>query len=131
MCAEEMICFTRYFALLVGKKIPLEDKIWKLFLVFRKILSIVLSPRYVEAHLLLLDTYIDQFLKDYQTNFGELKYKFHNMTHIVLVMRSNGPLIYFWSMQYESKHCEIKAAAISTSNKKKLLKTVALRNLLR
>lgn len=131
LCAAEMIYFTRSFSVLVGKKVPRSDPIWKLFIVFRRIISIILSPRYIETHLLLLDTYIPEFLSTYQKHFGELKYKFHNMIHIVRVMRENGPLIHFWSMRYESKHREIKAAAVSTSNKMNVLKTVSLRAQLR
>lgn len=128
LSAGEMICLIRYFTLFVGEKVPFSDEIWDLFLSFRRIFDVVMSPRYVQTHLLMLTIEIQDFLEKYLKYFGDLKYKFHNMLHIP---RTMGPMVNFWSMRYESKHTEVKAASSASYNKINLLKTITVRILLR
>ena len=131
MSASEMICFTRYFSLLVGDKVNQYNRAWKLYIIFRKIISIITSPRIIEGHIGQLEILIPEFLLLYRSLYGELKYKFHNMTHIVRTLEKNGPLVNYWSMRFESKHRQHKLAAVSTNNRKNLLKTLCIKSQLR
>lgn len=131
MSAAEMLNFSRYFSLLIGDKIPQDNDTWALYILFRKIIAITMSPRYVEGHLISLEMLIAEFLSKYKSLYGSVKYKFHNMTHFVRNMRQNGPLVHTWTMRFESKHRQLKLSAVSTSNRMNLLKTLSLRNQLR
>ena len=131
MSASEMLSFTSFFIILIGDKVPEDNITWELYILFRKIISILTSPRYLEGHLLLLEAQIPQFLSTYQSLYGELRYKFHNMIHIVRILKENRPLVLFWTMRYESKHRELKQSAVSTSSKVNVLKTLGIRSQLR
>lgn len=128
-----MMNFCKVFGFLVGDKVPedCENKTWELFIFLRTIIDIVLSPRFVKGHVLKLEYTITNFLTLYKELFGDLKYKFHNMLHFANLMKKNGPLVHFWSMRYESKHRDVRQAAISTTCKKNLLRTVCIKSQLR
>lgn len=131
MSSSEMMCFTRYFSLLVGDKVKKDNTSWKLYIMLRKIIAIVTSPRLVMGHIYQLEILISDFLSLYKFLYGHLKYKFHNMTHLANILISHGPAVHYWSMRFESKHREHKLTAVTTSNKKNLLKTISIKSLLR
>lgn len=125
MSASEMISFTRYFGLLVGDKIEENNETWTLYVLFRKIISIITSPRIVSGHVTALDEIVPSFLFLYKKIYGDLTFKFHNMTHLVRALKKNG------DMKFESKHRQLKLTAVSTSSRKNLLWTLSIRNQLR
>lgn len=53
------------------------------------------------------------------------------MTHIPRILKENCPLINFWLMRYESKHRELKLTAVNTCNRTNILKTIAIRSVLK
>lgn len=128
MSAFEMLCFTRYFSLLVGDKVKKDDPIWVLYILFRKIIAIITSPRMISGHILHLEILISNFLSMYKSLYGPLKYKFHNMSHLPLILTSNGPAVHYWAMRFESKHRPHKLTAVNTNNKINILKTVSLKS---
>ncbi|KAJ8668770.1 hypothetical protein QAD02_000029 [Eretmocerus hayati] len=130
MSAAEMINFIRCFGILVGDKIDRyeENESWILFLNFRKIVDILLSPRIVEGHIMQLTYLIPDFLSLCIKLYGDLFSKLHNMIHIIRVLRKFGPLIAYWAMRMEAKHRDLKNVAITTNNTVNLLKTIALRS---
>jgi len=128
MSSSEMIIFSKYFCLFVGEKVPTHNEVWDLYKLLRTIISYVTSPRIVEGHILQLQIIIPEFLNSYKQLFGALKYKFHNMLHIVRIIRNNGPMITYWAMRYESKHKNLKLIAVSTSSRKNIEKTLCLKN---
>ena len=140
MSSSEMVCFCRYFALLVGDKvkdiIANEEKekkssVWALYIQLRKIVSIVTSPRLAMSHMYQLEIIIPEFLYSYKSLYEALKFKFHNMTHYIRTIFDNGPLIDYWTMRFESKHREHKLTAATTSNKVNILKTLTTKSQLR
>ena len=88
-----------------------ENESWLLYLLLRKIIVNVLSPRIIESHLLQLEEIVPECLLLYKHLFGELVYKFHNMIHMVRIIINNGPLVHYWSMRYESQHRHLKTSA--------------------
>lgn len=48
MSASEMLCLVRYFGLIIDELVPLENKVWKLYISLRKVIDIccvrVLQP---------------------------------------------------------------------------------------
>ncbi|KAJ8666602.1 hypothetical protein QAD02_008264 [Eretmocerus hayati] len=134
MSSAEMINFTRSFGLIVGEKIrDIEDEseTWHIYITYREIIDILLSPRIVEGQFSKLGILIPEFLSSYIKRYGHLKYKFHLMVHIIRILRKFGPMIHYWAMRMESKQRELKAAATCSSNTKNLLKTISLKSQLK
>lgn len=131
MSSAEMINFTSFFGLLVGDKVEPSNEKWQLFLLLRKIINILMSPRTTKSHVAQLTILIPEFLSLYKTHYGNLQLKFHNMIHIVRVLKRNGPLVHYWSMRMESKHRELKLAVTATNSSTNLLKTISLRSQLK
>ncbi|KAJ8680504.1 hypothetical protein QAD02_016291 [Eretmocerus hayati] len=132
MSSSEMMPLVRFFGLIVGKKFDSdESEIWSLFLLYREIIDHLLSPRYVEGHLLHLENLIPEFLSLFIKLYEYLIFKLHMMIHVVRIMRKFGPMIHYWAMHLETKHRELKIVATATSNTKNLLKTIGLRNQLK
>lgn len=50
MSAAECLCLIRYFGLLVGNKVPVDDQMWLFYLQLRQIVDYVTSPRLVEGY---------------------------------------------------------------------------------
>jgi len=44
MSGSEMLCFVRYFALMIGDYAPPEDEVWESYLILRDIVSIIFAP---------------------------------------------------------------------------------------
>lgn len=55
MSSAEVLCFTRYFGLLVSDKVERDNEIWMLYISLRKIISILTSPSLVRGHIVQLD----------------------------------------------------------------------------
>lgn len=127
MSAAELMCFIRYFGVLFADKVREDDPVWKLYLKLRQIVDIVTSPRLVKVHYVQFESLAEEFLTQYKSHFGDLKFKFHNLPHYLRVMKNNGPLVLFWCMRYESKHRILKMIAITANSTVNILKTVALR----
>lgn len=89
MSAAEMLCFVRYFGVMIGDLVPENDEHWKLFLYLRKIFDILLSPRILISHIKYLVYLIEKHHQLYIQLFGTLKPKYHFLIHyprILLLM---------------------------------------------
>uniref|UniRef100_A0A2S2NZU9 Uncharacterized protein n=1 Tax=Schizaphis graminum TaxID=13262 RepID=A0A2S2NZU9_SCHGA len=112
MSASEMLCFVRYFGLIVGELVPTETEIWQLYIVLRKIIDIccarVLQPEC--SHL--LDTLVSEHNRLYlYFSNSSLKPKYHILTHYGRLLLANGPISLTSSLRFESKHKVLKAFA--------------------
>lgn len=131
MSAAEMLNFVKYFGLIIGDKVPKNDRHWQLFLYMRRILDILLSPRVVRSDAKVLKQLIEKQNSLYEELYGNLKPKFHFLVHYPRLLLLNGPIINFWGMRFESFHGPIKSTAQSTNCKKNFLKTIATKQTLR
>ena len=127
MSAAGMLCFVKYFGLIIGHKVVEENKVWQLYIKLRKIIDINTSPRFVRSDVYDLERLITEHHALYIELFGSLKPKFHNMLHYPRLMLENGPLIHIWSMRYEPKHRELKRTANATSCTKNILRTLLIK----
>lgn len=129
MSAAEMMCFIRYFGLLFFDKVPSENPLWQLYLQLREIVGFVTSPRLVKSHCSRFEYLYKEFLTTYTDLYGaSMKFKLHNLTHFLRIMKRNGPLTMYWSMRYESKHRHLTLTATSSNCKKNVLRTIALKS---
>lgn len=126
-----MMCFSRYLGLLVGDKIEDDNPTWQLYILFGKIVAIVTSPQVDERHIIQLELIATEFLSLYKDLYGNLKFKFHNMTHLMHALRKYGPLVYTWCMRFEAKHRQLKSTATSISGSLNLPKSIFVKCQLR
>lgn len=89
---------------MIGDLIPQEDVHWKLYILLRKIVDILLSPH---------------------------KPKFHFLTHYATVLEYFGPCVHFQSARFESRHREIKGNFQATACNKNPLKSIAYKQILK
>lgn len=100
--------------------------IWKPIELLLQILQIVSSSSINEKDINRFETLIYSYLETYKTIFNEnLRPKHHFLLHYVRVIRSMGPVIWFWVMRMESKHQFFKRVAQKTKNYINLKKTMA------
>jgi len=92
--ATEMLCFVRYFGLMIGDLIPNEDDCWLLYIKLKSIVDIVTAPYVNIRSLNYLATLISEHHKMYLSAFPDmtLKPKHHYMLHYRQIMRNVGPL---------------------------------------
>ena len=131
MSASEMLCLTRYFGLIIGDRIPEEDKWWELYVYLRQIIGIVTSSRIVLADIYALKSFVKRLNKLFIDLVGPLKPKFHFMVHYPRLLLENGPCIQYWSMRYESRHRQLKSNAVCSSCNINLLVTITKKQLLK
>lgn len=125
--AAEMLFLTRYLGVLVGDKIPRDNKHWSLYNKLYQIVSIITSPVLTTSHTLQLEMLIKELNDLYIELFEDLKAKFHFLTHYVQIILKNGPVIKYSSMRYESKHRMLKTILLNSSSNRNILKSIATR----
>lgn len=107
--ASEMLCFVRYFGLMVGDLVPPDECVWEFFVQLQCIVDYVCAPSITDCELIILRDHILKHHKMYQDFFHQsLKPKHHYMLHYVDIIRMIGPLSRVWCMRWESKHRESK-----------------------
>ncbi|CAI6356683.1 unnamed protein product [Macrosiphum euphorbiae] len=118
MSASEMLCFVRYFGLIVGELVPLKTEIWKLYIHLRKIIDLCCARVFQPECAHLLDALVSEHNRLY-LNFsnGTLKPKFHILTHYGRLLLKNGPISLTSSLRFESKHKVLKAYANAIPNR--------------
>ncbi|XP_022159932.1 uncharacterized protein LOC111028782 [Myzus persicae] len=129
LSASEMLVLVRYFGLIIGDFVPINDPVWHLYILLRQILDLVtsLSLQIDSCELLqiLIAEHHDLYLKFSRQH---LKPKHHFMLHYHTMLKKFGPLIALWSMRFEAKHRISKIAANTTSNRRNICKTLAIKH---
>lgn len=116
LSAIEMLCFTRYLCVIIGNRIPQNNR-----LLTCKRFSLewcdILKQLITKHHTLLLNIY----------NEG-LKPKFHFLLHYPDIIRQSGPLVDLWTMRYESKHKALKKFANNVSGRTNKCRSIAIKH---
>jgi len=130
LSASEMISLVRYFGLIIGDFIPQNDPVWELYILMRKIFDLLISTSFQKGcSSELLQTLVAEHNELYlKYSKSHLKPKFHYLLHYHSMMDKFGPLILLWSMRFESKHRMSKIAANTSSNRRNICKTLAIRH---
>jgi hypothetical protein len=129
MSASQMLCFVRYFGLMVGDLIPENNKVWDLYISLRQIIDFVTCRSVQKESTALLSTIISEHNEYFVLLFDKpLKPKYHFLVHYCSIIESIGPLINIWSMRYEAKHKEFKNNARVVTCRKNLTYTLALKH---
>lgn len=132
MSACEMLCFVRNIGVLIGDFIPRNEPHWKLIILLKSILDIVVSP-YVHSD---LAPYFQTLISEYLSSLNELhpnhaKIKHHLLIHYPRLMATLGPLWAMNTLRCESKHQESKNAANVSRSRVNICKTLAIKCQLR
>lgn len=124
--ASETLTLLRFLGLIIGDLIKnFDDDHWKLFILLRKITDIILSPRVTSDYVDELKILVKKLLSLYIKEVGELKPKFHYLTHYARFLMINGPLVNFWTIRFESRHRALKTVANVISCTIDLLTSIA------
>ncbi|CAG9787096.1 unnamed protein product [Diatraea saccharalis] len=129
MSASEMLCFVRYFGLLLDDLIPENDHLFELYVTLRKIIDIVTSTALHKNSCELLKSLVSEHNTIY-LHFSKknLTPKFHFLLHYHDMLRKFGPLVSIWSMRYEAKHRISKLCANVSSSRRNICKTLAIKH---
>lgn len=113
----EMLTLLRFFGIIVGDFVPIDDEIWMLYTKLRKIIEIAFSLKISSGTPDLLQATVAEFNELYiKVTKDSLKPKFHNMIHYHSALLKYGPIYSLWSMRFEAKHRHSKNAAKISSN---------------
>lgn len=126
--ASEMLCLVRYLGLMIGDMIPPNNEHWKLYLVLRKLIGVLTSPRLTGGEIENLREVIQKHNALYISLFGALKPKMHFLLHYVTLMLLNGPVIHFSTLMFERKNKALKEMAICSTSNINLPQTIAIRH---
>ena len=102
-----MWCLIRHIPLLIGDRVPEDNEHYDLLLLLLDCMDITFSYEVTVDDTLFLMHVIkdhhDLFLKLFPMR--HLKPKHHLMTHYPRQIRMLGPLVRYWTMRFEAKHC--------------------------
>lgn len=118
-----MWCFILFLPLLVGNKIPQNDRKWECILLLRDMMFYVCSPALAREHILNMSDIIEEFHESYRNCFPEedVKPKFHFTLHYPKLTQMFGSLVHLQTLRFEGKHNYFKELVFRTKNRKKYL----------
>lgn len=128
MSASEMSSFVQYFSLIIGDCIPENNEVWQLYIALLEIVEVVNAKMVHADEAEFLKTIIAEHHALYIKFFGNLKPKFHFLTHYPRLLVAVGPLANVSSIRFEAKHRHFKSAAHVVSSRKNVIYTIALKN---
>lgn len=108
--ASETKTLLTFLPLMIGHKIPENDKLWKLLCTLVTISDQLMKSEFTTRELSNLENLIKSYLKKHVEIFGaNLKPKHHFMVHYCSIIRMNGPLRHMMCFVFEQKNREVKA----------------------
>nr|XP_023651070.1 uncharacterized protein LOC111835233 isoform X1 [Paramormyrops kingsleyae]XP_023651071.1 uncharacterized protein LOC111835233 isoform X1 [Paramormyrops kingsleyae] len=125
--AHENWCLLRLLSLMVGDKIPEDDKAWQLIMTLKDVVDLALSPAFSDASLGFLDSKISEHRYRFLELFPQEKLlpKHHFLEHYPQAIRDFGPLVALWTMRFEAKHRFFKRVLRQTGCFRNVLMSLA------
>ena len=117
--AVENWWFVRFFPLMVyGLIQDTSDAVWQLVVKLKETVEIVVSPVIHISDVAYLRVLIEEYIEDSSSLFEEhqLRPKHHFMSHCAWNILMFGPLIWLWTLRFESKHSYFKRCARLAQN---------------
>ncbi|XP_044010180.1 uncharacterized protein LOC122853827 [Aphidius gifuensis] len=128
LTGSEMGFLIEYLGILIGSYIPRGNKIWEIYILYRKIYFLIMAPSFSEDTPDKLDILIKKFYKAIRdTNFGSIIPKDHFLLHYPRAMKYLGPLRYASTIRGEAVHRDRKRTANTAISRVNLFYTLALR----
>lgn len=118
-----MWCFVRVLPVLVGSRVPVNNRIWECLFSLRDVLFYVCAPALAREHVLLMTDVIEEFHDSYRNCFPDetVKPKFHYTLHYPHLFMMFGPLVHLQTLRFEGKHNYFKELVFRTKNKKNIV----------
>ncbi|XP_064461573.1 uncharacterized protein LOC135371450 [Ornithodoros turicata] len=128
--ASQKFCLFRNVALYIGECIPSENSVWKLYLIFREIVDIIMCRDLPSEYVPYLHRRIEFFRQEFNLLFPEVRVpcKMHYLLHYPTFISKYGPLVGVWSMRFEGKHQYFKDVTRKIKNFKNLSSSLANRH---
>ena len=120
----------RMLPLLIGKHVKPEDDIWQLYIKLKSLVELIVAPKITGVQICILLQCISEYLYERKKLFPDvsLRPKHHYLLHYPWLIDQFGPLIYVWTMRFESKHRFFKRTAKACNNYKNLQKSLSERH---
>lgn len=94
--ATQVLCFVKYFGLLIGDLVPENDSFWLLYKILRQILDIILAKSIHNNYSNILQVLVHEHHKLYlEITHDNLKPKYHILIHYPHFMKKAGPVSQF------------------------------------
>lgn len=132
MSASEMLTLIRYFTLIFGCLIKLDNEYWELVIQLRQLVEMAISPLlHINASHIFQEN-VSEYLKLLHSLFpNSLKPKHHFLLHYSRVFLIAGPLWKISSMRFESKNREAKIISRTAVCRVNVCRTIAIKHQLR
>ncbi len=116
MSAAQLWAFMRYFPLSFSHRIISETSLavreqWELIISLSEIIDIVMAPTLFESTLFYFEYIYASFLEQFKELYpnASVRPKMHFLVHLPTIVRKNGPMRTFWTMNYERLNGKVKA----------------------
>ena len=105
----EMFFLVKNLNLIAGDLVKVNDSMWKLYLILRKLVCITMLDRLNEKIIVDFEKLASKYLKLHKSLFSSpFKFKHHVILHYPMIMRLFGPLKSLSCERFEDKHKDIK-----------------------
>ena len=103
MTGSEMQTFISIFSMLTGDLLPRNSKAWRLYMLMRQIMDIVMSRNLLKGSTNQLRTLVSEHLKLFLKVFPDerVKPKGHNFTHYATVIEESGSIPNLSTIRFE------------------------------
>jgi len=129
LSASEMLCLTGLLPPLIGDLVPDNDPIWNLHQCLRDVVEFVMSKSVPENAHIMLKSMVEELNEEcLNITKNSLKPKHNFLTHHPRIFHPLGAIIHLRSMQFETKHQDLKTTARASSSPVNIYYTIALKN---
>ncbi|XP_064464695.1 uncharacterized protein LOC135376003 [Ornithodoros turicata] len=128
--ASQKFSFLRHLALYIGECVSSENRAWKIYLLLREVVDLLMCRDIPVDHIPYLYRRIVLFRQEFESVFPGVKVpcKMHYLLHYPSFIYKYGPLVALWSMRYEAKHQYFKDVARKIKNFKNIAFSLAHRH---
>lgn len=126
LSASEMLFLTRYFGVLVGDLVPVDNSSWKLYLCLRKLIDVLSATRLQrECFQIIADLVSEHNRMFIKLTKRHLTFKYHVLIHYAQIFVMSGPIYLLSSMRFEAKHKPFKLKALNINSRVNITKSLA------
>ncbi|XP_070516623.1 uncharacterized protein [Cardiocondyla obscurior] len=127
--SSEMVFLIKHLGILIGDLVPINNKVWEVYIILQEIINIIMSSTITVATTHLLENLISEHHSLYIEIFEEsLKPKHHFIIHYPRLLRRLGPLKHLSCFRYEAKHKQLKEYAKVVRSRTNSPYTLALKH---
>ena len=127
MKATQSWALLKYLPGIIGDRVPVDDKTYRLLLHLSELVDLAFAPRFTVG----LVAYMKECIKDHLTMFVELfgnvvslKPKHHLLVHLPTIILKSGPLVGMSCLKYELKNSFFKRSCHVVCNFSNICKTL-------